>query len=243
MTELNASAISTSQAKATLSGRIYFARTYLQAAALFAREAHAIETMSDENRRRELYPEYKSKVIAAVVMTASSLEAFINEVFVDASERHLTRLTGLDAGAVDRLGRMWTGLAQLAKSGVREKFDAALTLAEKPAIVYGAHPGQSVLVLLELRNVLLHYKPQTIKYERQIDYNEQITRLVARLKYKFSDSPFYGANEPIFPDRCLGHGCAAWAVSSTRDFINDFSSKLGIEPLPESLILETVNVK
>jgi len=34
---------------------------------------------------------------------------------------------------------------------------------------------------------------------------------------------------PYFPDKCLGAGCAEWAVVSAKSFADDFCSRLDIQ--------------
>ena len=38
------------------------------------------------------------------------------------------------------------------------------------------------------------------------------------LKDRFAENPLAGKNLPFFPDRCLGHGCAEWAVTTSLSF-------------------------
>jgi hypothetical protein len=45
---------------------------------------------------------------------------------------------------------------------------------------------------------------------------------------KFIANPLTGQDNPFYPDKCLGHGCAEWAVNSSVKFNDDFFSRMGL---------------
>ncbi len=50
----------------------------------------------------------------------------------------------------------------------------------------------------------------------------------------FAPNPFFsGSGNPFFPDKCLGHGCAKWALESSVEFADAFFSRMGIVPRHE----------
>jgi hypothetical protein len=51
------------------------------------------------------------------------------------------------------------------------------------------------------------------------------------LQGKFNLNPLTGAGNPFYPDKCLGHGCAEWAVNSSIKFVDEFFEKLGSTPV------------
>ncbi len=51
------------------------------------------------------------------------------------------------------------------------------------------------------------------------------------LKNRFAENPFAPKNLPFFPDRCLGHGCAEWAVTTSLSFTDRFFKNLDL-PAP-----------
>jgi hypothetical protein len=54
---------------------------------------------------------------------------------------------------------------------------------------------------------------------------------INKLSGKFSSNPLMnGSDNPYFPDKCLGSGCADWAIRSIRVFSDDFFGRLGITP-------------
>jgi hypothetical protein len=38
------------------------------------------------------------------------------------------------------------------------------------------------------------------------------------------------SNNPYRPDKCLGVGCAGWAVKAVEDFANEFFATVGVQP-------------
>jgi hypothetical protein len=56
-------------------------------------------------------------------------------------------------------------------------------------------------------------------------------KLSRQLSGKFDDNTLMrGSGNPWFPDKCLGHGCCAWAVRSVIAFADDFFGRIGVEP-------------
>ena len=61
--------------------------------------------------------------------------------------------------------------------------------------------------------------------ESTADYFEKV------LYRKFATNPLAGKNVPFFPDKCLGHGCAEWAIMNSIIFTDEFFRRLGL-PVP-----------
>jgi len=47
-------------------------------------------------------------------------------------------------------------------------------------------------------------------------------------KQEFSANPFYATGNAFLPDRCLGYGCARWAVETSVEFVNEFWKRIGL---------------
>jgi hypothetical protein len=80
--------------------------------------------------------------------------------------------------------------------------------------------------LIALRNALVHYKPEWDTEQKK--HKEIEDRLI---KSRFALNPFAGPNDAFFPKKCLGHGCAEWAVTSGVTFINEFFNRLGLSTI------------
>jgi hypothetical protein len=104
-----------------------------------------------------------------------------------------------------------------------EKFEFALLLSEKQGINKGATPYQDVKIVVELRNALVHFKPE---WDTQADRHQKLSK---KLKSKFRPSPFLN-DELIFPRRWATHGCTSWGVRSCLKFAVEFERLSNLPP-------------
>jgi hypothetical protein len=88
---------------------------------------------------------------------------------------------------------------------------------------------------MEIRNYLMHYRREwvIIRKGRVPDEGKETRaeKFEKMLKNKFPENPLAHKNLPFFPDKCLGHGCAEWAVTNSLAFTGEFFEKLGL-PAP-----------
>lgn len=209
--------------------RAYLSTSHIQSAALMARRAQELEAQGSDDRNQVVY-EHRATVIAAIWSAVGCLEAAINEVFADASEGNQTRLAGIDEVTTKLWGRTWRGiLGKRSSFSVLEKYGCALELADRPAFDPGCRPLQDVTDLVKLRNALIHYVPETLIAGRDPDPQDQhqFEKLFTR---RFAINPLTGKGNPFYPDKLLGHGCAAWATASTLSFLDDFFHRIGLDP-------------
>ena len=178
--------------------------------------------------------EHRGYVTGAILAAVAFLEALINELFLDvvdyesaeselAPSAQLTPVHQLPPAGRERMAKMWPD--GIEKLGILRKFEAALTLTEKQAFNRGAAPYQDVPLLITLRNKLVHFQPQWSGGEADRNFEQKLER-------KFSLHPWFEGSpgNPFFPDKCLGHGCAGWAVSTTLQFADEFCAHIGITP-------------
>ena len=212
--------------RAFVAARQYFSGQHLSAAALCARSARAIETA--KLGAKEYVPDHRSYVIGAVLFSVASLEAAINELFTDASEGNLGRLRPVDELVIKRMGEMWLlGVPRTARYTVPDKYAIALALAGKSAFDKGAEPWQSVVKLVKLRNALVHYEPEWVPLDSAKQPGDEHA-FEKQLAGKFPVNPLAPDENPFYPDKVLGHGCAAWGIRSAMDFMDSFKDKLGL---------------
>ena len=110
------------------------------------------------------------------------------------------------------------------KSAILYKYQVVLTTTNKEKFNAGIPPYQDVDNLIKLRNALIHYKPEW-------DTDSKIHKSIEdRLKNNFNINPFSHFNDAFFPKKCLGHGCAEWAVRSSIKFVQAFFEKMSFSP-------------
>lgn len=207
--------------------RFYYSHYHIMSAAFFARESGKVERENEGNDRltSEILSRHRAYVTGCVFATVSFLEAQINEIFTDAADEQRGFIHPL-GDKIFLLAEMWKlGVPKTASYPILKKYEIAVALAERDAIDRGALVYQNASLLIWLRNVLIHYEPisSTSTAESSQAHEE-------RFRGKFALNPLTGAKTPFFPERCMGYGCAKWAVESSINFVDHFCSRLGIEP-------------
>ena len=214
--------------------RTYFAGKHLGTAHILGQECHAIECAQEPSDWQQILDRYHAFAIGAVLASVAGLEAAINELFLDAIECQSPggaseQLKGLDASVVASLAALWK--SGVDKLGTLEKYNVALVLAGHPVMERGAQPWQDAAWAIKLTNHLVHHKPQTEWLgDRSRPEREQKKPLLIGLHGKFNESPFAKTADPFFPKKCLGAGCASWALSSIKEFLGVFHGQLGTTP-------------
>jgi len=208
--------------------RTYFSIQHIQASALFARKAYQLEQQYSLNNAGTVLSEHQAYVTGAIFSSVSFLEANINELYSDCADSH--QKNGLDSQTIAIMGKLWNrGILRPAR--LLEKYELALDIASREGFDRGSSPYQDVKLLIELRNSLIHYKPETIlaRATPPSDVNE-LHKIEKRLKGKFQINPLAAPGNPFYPDKCLGHGCAQWAVNKSMEFADLFYVKMGVKP-------------
>lgn len=212
---------------------------HVQAAALFTRQSWGVEseygrTALEELRGTGVVEDDEAYVIGAIFAAAAFLEAVINELFNDVMDGYeSTPFKQLAPHAKTSMAQKWAAIER--KSSL-EKFQAALRAAAAQPFNHGASPYQAADSLIVLRNALIHYDPEFIPADagtsRKKKKGESIgEHLESRLKRRFSLNPWYkDKGNPFYPHKCLGHGCAEWAVLSSLQLADEFSKRMGITP-------------
>ena len=155
----------------------------------------------------------------------SFLEATINEIFYDSLEHPDGDITVSIVSATKLL------LADMAKLEVTKpirmlpKFQMVLALGRKELLDEGETPYQDIHALIIIRNTLIHYKPM---WERgkETQTDKRIKHLEQSKRFPFNTLTT-GRTNNFFPDLCLSHGCAEWAVEKSIELVTLFSSKMG----------------
>ena len=198
-------------------GEVAFPREQLSSQHLilaydFEKAARAIE----EPRREKLTtPEkwqHRGDVTAAVMSAAAYLEDLISELYVNM--RNLPR---------PKLVKKLRASSKPEVSKVLNKYQLALSVSDGDPFDQSASPYFDADSLFRLREGLLNY----------LNFRPVGRRgLHNRLDGKFPLNPYAPPDARWFPDRCLGAGCARWAVSTAEVFGDDFRRRMGIPARP-----------
>lgn len=216
----------------SISFRHYFSIRHFTAAASFARQCREVECSPlPPVIEGPEWQQHSAAAVSAVVMAAAFLEATINELYCDCvDDPHSQRLAALPARAL--MDALWReGIPRRAGYPIIQKYDIALRLNGKPVFDRSRSPYQDAKLLIDLRNELVHFEPETVA--STAPGKEAKAPKFGALRTKFPDNALAGAGNPYYPDKLLGAGCAEWAVRSALAFTDEFFEKLGITPTYE----------
>lgn len=208
--------------------RIYFGPQHIRSAAHFARMAYSHE----QNGEDEML---MACVSSAVMLSAFSLEAMVNELASDVADRASSRpATNLNAPAKAAISSKANKLIRA--SNTRNKIQEILELAGVAQLDEDQAPYEPVNALFKFRNALVHYEVTNDVIASTItDQAVTIHDLQALLNGRFPLNPKYipgGATGVIstWHQQLLSHGAADWAVKSAEAMFNEFNAKLGFPP-------------
>jgi hypothetical protein len=157
--------------------------------------------------------EHRSYAIGAVIAAASYLEAAVNELYLEAMDRNANTFPQQRSRLAELMSHVWEDVEQIT---VLTKYQVTLTLAEVEPYPKGRNPYQAVYGLVRLRNALVHYRPE---WDTEVEEHRKLEQILAN---RFKESRYSASDQTFFPHRCLGHGCAAWAIKTAVDFYKDF---------------------
>lgn len=199
----------------------------------------------------ELAEETECYSIASVVYAVMFIEAYINEIFCKAKFEKTDDCFSLlsDRIIVERLANLWEidmqtpnqsksttySILDDLKPTILEKYQLALTVSDKELFHTGENLYQNIKILIDLRNAIVHYKPERWGNDIETSNGWQHNKLQNKLRGKITTiNPFIEeTNNPFFPDKCFGYGCAKWAVQSSVEFVKEFSTKMELKVFPK----------
>ncbi len=213
--EVTCSAIGAAQGTATVvatgTSRFNFGVPHLLSAKLLSRHVVEIEKAHAGAPFGDFWEEILAFATASVMTSVAGLEAYANEVFIDGAEL----FPEMPKVALEEL---WPLLEQ--KSPL-DKLQSALRLRNVTPFETGSNPCQDVIVLVRLRNSLVHFKAEW--FDQQTEH----LKLSKALKFLATASQFL-PDEPLFPRAWASGGTADWAVNSVAKLLFQFEERMGI---------------
>jgi len=219
-----------------------FSVRYIQSAAVLCRLAYGIEKESPGSAGSslpdpdpDLLLRHEAFVLNSVLSSVAFLESTINELYADAADDAYFFADAEHETLLHTISEGWRNEKNFDRSPMVNKYQKILEIAQISPFDEGDQAFANVRQLIEIRNHLMHYKREwvVIHENKTPGRNEGTTsdKFEKILRKKFAANPFSGENLPFFPDRCLGHGCAEWAVVNSIIFTDAFFRKLGL-PAP-----------
>lgn len=216
--------------------RTYYSIQHLKSCYLLIEESQKIEksslTVIDGNERAELCSKNVAFVTGAIFSIIAFLEASINELLSDISNND-DRVKVIPTDNKKAIKTLWDkeGKHDLEKWSVLKKYQKTLELLGKEKFDEASMEFDNLSILVELRNTLMHFKPEWNSiHSPYLSENENQHKLTSKLEGKFELSIFFrSTGNPFFPDKCMGYGCAEWALRNTVLFVDEFYRRIGIK--------------
>ena len=160
-----------------------------------------------------------SYTTGATVLSCAAVEARINELFFEATDR----VSRPGHRAIKGLGK--AGFAM--QYGVLDRYQAALLSACSEPFDTGTQPYQDVHLLFRLRNHLAHFEP---KWGKEQSEGSAYKALRGGLSSQgLHENPLVDPDWPYFPMRCMSYDCARWAIRSAHVFVGEFLGRMGLK--------------
>jgi hypothetical protein len=181
---------------------------------------------------------HRSCAVSGIVLAASALEAFANEVFLSPS--HQSDGYPFSAEARAKIRAQWAppkpakgekAVKAIERMQPLAKLDVALDCGGKPMFPHGhGTPYKESSLALDLRNAFVHSKIRTTPtLDLAHDPHEPLERALAQCT--FAAAPYYPKDEgvTVFPYHCYGHACVEWAITSHLTVMRHVAAELWLD--------------
>ncbi|HVP97471.1 hypothetical protein [Methanoregula sp.] len=214
-----------------------FSVRYIQSAALFCRMGYELEetyrntgTLTAGQQLR-----HEAFTLNALFSTVAFLESTINELWSDAADNAYFYVDESTEALLRAIGEKWRNENYFDRTPLPAKYQKILEIGEKPLFLEEDPDFSGIKDLIGIRNYLMHYRREWVEIRAgetagagRETHAEKLGRLLVN---RFAENPLAAKNLPFFPDRCLGHGCAEWAVTTSLSFTDRFFRALDL-PAP-----------
>lgn len=141
---------------------------HLIAAARFSLRVGEVQAANLGQPYGSFFNEIISYANACVLMSASALEAYVNELYLTPD----ANFPGMSPAYVTNL---WE-LVESNRSSPLQKFQIALTSRSLPEMPRGAAPFQKATLIFEMRNAITHFKPE---WHDEVDAHAKLSTKIA----------------------------------------------------------------
>jgi hypothetical protein len=218
------------------------------AAALLCRLGYAIERDYLETGiiSPELLLRHEAFILNSIFSSVAFLESTVNELYSDAADNAYFYTNERNEALLRSIGERWNNENYFDRTPMINKYQKILEIAQRPVFDERHTALSNIRNLMEIRNYLMHYRREWVILQNvQVSGARKETRaekFEKMLKNKFLENPLAHKSRPYFPDKCLGHGCAEWAVSNSLAFTDEFFLRLDL-PVPYDGVKEELITK
>ena len=214
-----------------------FSVRYIQSAALLCRLGYDLEqeyVASGELSAGQCI-QHETFILNALFSTVAFLESTINELWSDAADNAYFFPEETTEALLRAVGEKWKNENYFDRTPLPAKYQKILEIGRKPQFSENDPDFSGIKDLIGIRNYLMHYRREWVVIQTGqatgVHRETNAEKFERILKDKFVENPISRKNLPFFPDRCLGHGCAEWAVKTSLSFTDRFFGDLGL-PAP-----------
>ncbi len=214
-----------------------FSVRYIQSAVLLCRLGYGIEKKYSDGTEPgpDLLLRHEVFILNSILSTVAFLESTINEFYADATDGAYFYVDKKHEALLKTVGEGWQNEKNFDRAPMITKYQKILAIAGSSPFEEDDPVFSNIRDLIEIRNYLMHYRREwvVVADERvsEDDTKTQVEKFEKKLQRKFAQNPFAHKNQPYFPDKCFGHGCAEWAVTNSLLFTDAFFHKLDL-PAP-----------
>jgi hypothetical protein len=236
MVPMNRIPIETPAEETEIRFRDCFSVRYIQSAALLCRLGYSIERESgaEGSVTSESALMHEAFILNSILSSVAFLEATINELYSDAVDNAFNSPDERSAAVFHAIAERWKNEKNFDRAPVLAKYQKVLEVTGRDPFPDQDPAFTNVKNLIEARNFLLHYRREWVVLRRgrgTCDPDESRGAAFEKiLRHAFSENPLAPRNLPFFPERCLGHGFAEWAVINSLVITDEFFARLGISP-------------
>ncbi|MEX0771040.1 MAG: hypothetical protein WD035_09925 [Balneolaceae bacterium] len=201
---------------------------HLLAAVMFAKKCDELEKRHKDDSKVDtvIRSEHRSYAISTIILTVAFLEATINDFFAGISNTLKNYETIADERILDEIKTLWNNKG-IERQNMLYKYEQAFSILQITSFDKSKEPCQDVILLIDLRDELVHFKPEWILFGNQFGANEH--KMAQRLRGKFNPNTLLPDSMPFYPDRCLGSSCTRWAIKSSVAFTDFFYQEIGLD--------------
>jgi len=203
---------------------------HFRCACLCANSCITIEKTYSEDEDQKIqnrkFNDVQAYATGSIMSIVAYLESTINEFFSDCLTKtgNYQNYKGLGDDIIENLNNYWNQINKKGKYiSILEKYLEAYKQIKGKEYQY----DQNILDLIRLRNKLVHYEPKW-QFTGQ---NADDPYKIKGLEGKFPPNKFReNTPNPFFPDKCLGAGCALWAIDISEKFVKEFFTNINVNP-------------
>ncbi|HVP97289.1 hypothetical protein [Methanoregula sp.] len=211
--------------------RTILSNRHIQCALICAKKSNEIESQYSEGSKWEenapLYQEDQAYSWGAIISSVAYLESLINEFFNDCNY-NAEEIKSIGEEEIKLLNKHYEKDFKCRRKGPKHlkifcKYLTAYSIINGKGIYKKSDLCQNFIDLIQLRNALTHYHSE-FQFEMGDPYG------LNQLQGRFKENIFMNnVGNSFFPFKCLGAGCAEWAVNISIDFTEFFYSEIGLK--------------